>query len=197
MFSAAIKRVTYSAIAFAATALPAEAHVGVGPTSSFSSGFVHPLSGLDHVTVMLAVGLWAAQKGGRAMWAWPTVFIGVMLVGGILGMEHVPVPLVEPAILASTVAFGLLVALAVDLPVLAGVAIIGVFAFFHGHAHGTEAAVGAGGIEYLAGFAGSTALLLAIGIALASAPRSRFQGVDRAAGAACVALGAGLALSML
>ena len=66
---------------------------------------------------MVAVGLWAALKGGRALWVWPAAFVGVMLVGGALGMAHVAVPLVEPGILASVVALGLLVALAVDLPV--------------------------------------------------------------------------------
>ncbi|TIV69633.1 MAG: HupE/UreJ family protein, partial [Mesorhizobium sp.] len=99
--------------------MPAYAHVGIGITSSFAAGFAHPLSGLDHMAVMIAVGLWAAMKGGRAVWAWPLAFAGVMLVGGALGMLHVPVPFVEPAILASVVALGLLVALAVDLPVSA------------------------------------------------------------------------------
>ena len=98
------------------------------------------LSGLDHITVMVAVGLWAALKGGRALWVWPASFVGVMLIGAALGMAHVPLPFVEPGILASVVALGLLVALAVDLPVAAGAAIVGVFALLHGHAHGTEVA---------------------------------------------------------
>ena len=149
----------------AGRAMPAYAHVGIGTTSSFTAGFVHPLSGLDHMTVMIAVGLWAALKGGKAIWAWPLAFVGVMLAGGALGMLHVPLPFVEPGILASVVALGLLVALAVDLPVSAGVAIIGLFALFHGHAHGTEVPENAGGLEYMAGFAVATALLHAIGIA--------------------------------
>ena len=100
-------------------AAPAYAHVGVGDTSSFAAGFAHPLVGLDHLIVMIAVGAWAAMKGGRALWAWPVAFVGVMLIGGGLGMAGVAVPFVEPAILASVVALGLLVALAVDLPVWA------------------------------------------------------------------------------
>src|ERR1700709_2262498 len=101
---------------------PALAHVGIGSTASFAAGVGHPLGGLDHITVMIAVGLWAALKGGRALWIWPCAFVGVMLIGGGLGMAHVNVPFVEPAILASVVALGLLVALAVDLPVALGAA---------------------------------------------------------------------------
>ncbi|TIU96016.1 MAG: HupE/UreJ family protein, partial [Mesorhizobium sp.] len=138
MISASTKRTALAAILFLAAAMPAYAHVGVGTTSSFTAGFMHPLSGLDHMTVMIAVGLWAAMKGSKAVWAWPLAFVGVMVAGAALGMLQVPVPFVEPGILASVVALGLLVALAVDLPVSAGVAIIGLFALFHGHAHGTE-----------------------------------------------------------
>jgi urease accessory protein len=177
--------------------LPAQAHVGVGLTSSFSAGFGHPLSGLDHVTVMIAVGLWAVQKGGRVVWAWPAAFVTVMLIGGAVGMTHVPVPFVEPAILASLVTLGLMVGLAIDLPVSAGVAIIAGFAFFHGHAHGTEIAAGAGGLEYTAGFAVATALLHGVGIAAAIAAGARFRGLVRVVGAACVALGAGLAFGVI
>ncbi|TIP33497.1 MAG: HupE/UreJ family protein, partial [Mesorhizobium sp.] len=140
--------------------------------------------------VMIAVGVWAAMKGGKAVWAWPLAFLGVMLAGGALGMLHVPVPFVEPAILASVVALGLLVALAIDLPVLAGIAIIGLFALFHGHAHGTEVPENAGGLDYVAGFAISTVLL---GLRLGS----RFRGLARAAGAACAAIGVGLSFGMV
>ena len=94
---------------------PMPAH---GSTASFAAGVAHPLGGLDHIAVMVAVGLWAALKGGRALWVWPAAFVGVMLVGGALGMAHVPVPFVEPGILASVGArSACLVALAVDLPV--------------------------------------------------------------------------------
>ena len=107
-------------------ASPAFAHRGHGSTSSFAAGVAHPFSGLDHMTVMVAVGLWAALKGGRALWVWPAAFVGVMLIGGMLGMAHVAVPFVEPGILASVVALGLLVALAVDLPVWAGASVLAV-----------------------------------------------------------------------
>ncbi len=197
MISASTKRTALAALLLLAAAMPAYAHVGAGVTSSFTAGFGHPLSGLDHLTVMIAVGLWAAMKGGRAVWAWPLAFVGVMLAGGTLGMLQVPMPFVEPAILASVVTLGLLVALAIDLPVSAGVAIIGLFALFHGHAHGTEVPENAGGLEYMAGFAVATALLHAVGIAAALGLGLRFRGLARAAGAGCAAVGVGLAFGML
>ncbi len=175
------------------SASPAFAHVGVGSTSSFAAGVAHPFSGLDHMTVMVAVGLWAALKGGRALWVWPAVFVGVILIGGALGMAHVELPFVEPGILASVVVLGLMVALAVDLPVWAGATIVAVFALLHGHAHGTEVAENIGGIEYMAGFAPATATLHGIGIAFAQMMTSaQLRPLIRVAGVACVLIGAGL-----
>lgn len=197
MIPASTNRTTLAAILFLSAAMPAYAHVGAGSTSSFAAGFAHPLSGLDHMTVMVSVGLWAALKGGKAVLAWPLAFVGVMLAGAVLGMLHVPVPFVEPGILASVVALGLLVALAIDLPVSAGVAIIGLFALFHGHAHGTEVPEKAGGLEYMAGFAVATALLHGIGIAAALGLGLRFRGLVRAAGAACAAVGVGLVFGVV
>jgi urease accessory protein len=178
-------------------ASPAYAHVGAGATAGFPAGFAHPFSGLDHMTVMIAVGLWAALKGGRALWAWPVAFVTVMLAGGALGMAGVPVPFVEPAILASVVALGLLVALAVDLPVWAGGLVIGLFALFHGHAHGTEVPETASGIEYMAGFALATALLHGVGIAAVVAFGTRHRNLIRAAGAACTIVGVALVAGAL
>jgi urease accessory protein len=173
--------------------VPAFAHVGVGSTASFAAGIAHPFSGVDHMTVMVAVGLWAALKGGRALWIWPAAFVGVLLIGGALGMAHVALPFVEPAILASVVAIGILVALAVDLPVWAGAAVVALFALFHGHAHGTEVAETVRGFEYMAGFAVATATLHAIGIALGvGLSRAHMRGLVRAGGLACVLVGAAL-----
>jgi len=173
-------------------AAPAYAHIGVGDTSSFAAGIAHPLFGLDHLVVMIAVGAWAALKGGRALWAWPISFVSVMLIGGGLGMAGMAVPFVEPAILASVVALGLFVALAVDLPVWVGGAIVGLFALFHGHAHGTEIPVSAGGLDYAAGFALATAGLHLVGIAMAAGFGGRFRVLARAAGAVSAAVGVGL-----
>jgi urease accessory protein len=178
-------------------ASPAFAHPG-HEVSSFAAGIAHPLSGIDHIAVMIAVGLWAALKGGRALWAWPAAFVGVMLVGGALGMAHVALPLVEPGILASVVVLGLMVALAVDLPVAAGAAIVGAFALLHGHAHGSEIAETISGAEYMAGFAVATATLHFVGIALAQLMvRAQLRPVIRAAGAICILIGGGLAFGVI
>jgi urease accessory protein len=190
------------AAALSLIAAPAFAHIGqhvdIGTTSSFAAGAAHPFSGLDHITVMIAVGLWAALKGGRALWVWPASFVGIMLVGGLLGMLQIPMPFVEPAILASVVALGLLVALAIDLPVAAGAAIIAAFAIFHGHAHGAEVPETEAGILYMAGFALSTAALHGVGIAAALAlGRAGLRPLARLAGAACVIVGIALILDIL
>ena len=188
------KTISLAAVLLAATT-PAFAHPGHG-VESFAAGVAHPLSGLDYVAVMVAVGLWAALKGGRALWAWPAAFVGVMLIGGALGMAHVALPFVEPGILASVIALGLMVALAVDLPVAAGGALIGVLALLHGHAHGAEVAENIGGLEYMAGFALATAALHAIGIGFALAmQRAALRPLVRVAGAACAVLGVALVLT--
>jgi urease accessory protein len=172
---------------------PAIAHVGHGSTTSFTAGLGHPLGGLDHLTVMVMVGLWAGLKGGRALWVWPAVFVCVMLVGGVAGMEGVPVPFVEPGILASVVALGLLVALAVDLPVAAGAGILAVFALFHGHAHGSEVADTLNGAEYMTGFALATAALHLAGIGFATTmTHFSLRPAIRVVGALCLPIGAGL-----
>ena len=188
-----MKRIMPVTALLALTPGPAFAHVGAASTASFVAGVAHPLTGVDHVTVMIAVGLWAALKGARALWVWPATFVGVMLIGSALGMLHVQLPYVEPAILASVVSLGILVALAIDLPVWAGALVIGAFAMFHGYAHGSEAVETASGAGYLAGFAMATASLHAIGIGFALLMnRVHAPALVRVAGLACVLVGAGL-----
>jgi urease accessory protein len=170
------------------------AHPGHGETSSLLAGLQHPLSGLDHVTVMVAVGLLAALKGGRALWLWPLSFVGVMIGGAALGMAQLPMPLVEPAILTSVVVLGLLLAFAVELPIWIGALVIGAAALFHGHAHGLEA-TSHGGLGYMTGFVATTAALHLAGIGAVSALRAAsLQPLIRVAGAACVLVGVGLTL---
>jgi urease accessory protein len=155
-----------------ALASPALAHVGVGQTSSFASGIAHPLSGADHILAMVAVGLWSVLAGGRAIWIWPMAFVATMLAGFAAATSGLQMPFVEPVIWSSIIVFGLFVALAVKAPVWLGAVITGLFAFFHGHAHGTEATVSL--IPYAAGFALATAGLHAAGVGL-----GLFAGLDR------------------
>ena len=177
---------------------PALAHPGHFADDSFSAGIAHPFGGLDHIAVMIAVGLWAALKGGRALWVWPAAFVGVMLVGGALGMAQVHLPFVEPGILASVVVLGLLVALAVDLPVVTGAVIVGVFALFHGHAHGSEVSESISGAEYMAGFALATATLHLVGIGFAlTMTRVHWRLAIRVAGGLCVGVGAALCVGAM
>jgi urease accessory protein len=186
-----MRRITLVTALLALVAGPAFAHVGASSNASFAVGVAHPLTGIDHLAVMLAVGLWAALKRGRALWVWPATFVGVMLVGAALGMAHVSLPYVEPAILASVVALGTLVALAIDLPVWTGALVIGAFAVFHGHAHGSEVATTVSGAEYVAGFAAATASLHALGVGLALLmTRLEARALVRLAGLACALVGA-------
>ena len=157
------KTTILTTIALSLAASPAFAHLNPAEHGSFAAGFSHPLSGPDHILAMVAVGLWAAMLGGRALFVVPAAFVGVMLLGFGAGLSGMPLPFVEPMILASVVVLGLLVALALRVPAAAGAVIAGFFAFFHGHAHGAE--IGAAAFaSYAAGFAISTALLHGAGI---------------------------------
>jgi len=142
----------------------AYAHVGVGDASGFMYGLTHPTGGLDHVCAMLAVGLWAAQMGGRLVWAVPLTFVGVMALGGALPMLGISLPFVEPGIVLSVLLLGVLIAASVRLPLLLSSSMVGLFALWHGHAHGAEMPELASGIGYALGFMLTTALLHAIGI---------------------------------
>jgi urease accessory protein len=160
-----IKRLGVSAALILAATAPAFAHLDPGDHGSFMSGFSHPLFGLDHIVVMVAVGLWAATIGGRALWIVPGAFVGTMALGYLLALGGVALPFVEPVILASVVALGLLIAAAVKLPVAAGATLVGLFALFHGYAHGGELG-SAAAMSFGIGFAVATAVLHAAGIGL-------------------------------
>ncbi|MBK7644382.1 MAG: HupE/UreJ family protein [Planctomycetes bacterium] len=173
----------------------AEAHVGIGSTRGLAAGLQHPLGGIDHLCAMVAVGLWAGQRGGRSIWALPLAFIGVMTLGGMLGAAGLSLPFVERGILASLLVLGVLVAAAVRLPTLAGAFVVGVFALFHGHAHGTEMPHSADGLVYGAGFVIATAALHALGVGMAlGLNRYTHAGLVRVAGAAVALCGLALLL---
>lgn len=144
----------------------AHAHGGAGASGGFLHGMSHPLSGLDHICAMLAVGLWAAQMGGRSIWAVPLAFVSVMTFGGVLGMMGINLPFVEQGIVASVILLGVFIAAAVRLPLAASIIIVGLFALCHGHAHGAEMPGTVSGFVYAAGFVLATAFLHVAGIGL-------------------------------
>ena len=157
-------RSTLVTVVLAGASAAASAHIGHDDVSGFASGALHPLSGLDHVVAMVAVGLWAAFLGRKAMRLLPIVFPALMVLGGSLGMAGVALPGVETAIALSAVALGLLIAGQVRPPLAVAAAIVGAFALFHGHAHGAELPQAAGPIAYAAGFVLSTLALHGIGM---------------------------------
>ncbi len=155
----------------------AEAHIGTGTAfgGGFGAGFTHPLSGLDHLLAMLAVGIWAGSVGGRFAWLGPLSFLAMMAVGGALGIAHVHVPQVENSIAGSVAAFGLVLALAWKPAPAVGMAVTGLFALFHGHAHGTEMGETASPVLYALGFVAATGLLHMTGIGIAALLRRAGQ----------------------
>ncbi|MBP1853334.1 HupE/UreJ family protein [Rhizobium halophytocola] len=187
------KRLSITATIFAAAAAPALAHLNPAEHGSFLAGISHPLTGPDHILVMVAVGLWASQIGGRALLAVPAAFIGAMAIGFGLALAGVSLPFVEPAILASVVGLGLLVATALRVNVVAASALVGVFALFHGHAHGSELGT-AGAWQFGAGFLAATALLHLAGIATGLGLNRLGPKVTRALGLLTAAGGAALML---
>lgn len=140
------------------------AHPLPGTQSGFSNGFFHPLSGLDHILAMVAVGIWAAQAGGKAKWIIPLSFVGLMSLGGVLGMNNISLPFAEIGILVSVVVLGILILAGIRLPILVSSILVGFFALCHGHTHGTELPAAASGVMYAIGFALTTIVLHLSGI---------------------------------
>lgn len=144
----------------------AEAHVHQGEEVSFLSGLRHPISGLDHIVAMVAVGLWGAQLGAPAIWMLPVAFPLVMALGGMLGLLGVPLPGTELGIAASAILLGGAVMLRARPPSWVAAALVGFFAIFHGYAHGSELPPGENGLLYSLGFVMATGCLHVIGIAI-------------------------------
>lgn len=142
------------------------AHPSHEHSSSFMAGFDHPIGGFDHLLAMLAIGLWAASLGGRALWAIPTAFVMTMLAGGAFAVAGFSVPFVEQGIVLSVIVLGALVLFAKRLPVMACVVIAAGFALFHGVAHGMEMPLNADGLHYALGFAAATVALHLMGVGL-------------------------------
>jgi urease accessory protein len=180
-------RVALLLLAMPALAL---AHEESGQAAGFLAGLVHPVSGLDHVVAMVAVGLWGAVLGPPAIWVLPVAFPLVMALGGLMGLLGVPVPAVEIGIALSAVVLGALVLAEARPPLWVAALVVAAFAVFHGHAHGRELPSGASALLYSLGFVVATGLLHAVGIALGVAHRwAAGRAVVRVAGAGVALVG--------
>ena len=169
---------------------PAFAHVERGQATGFITGLQHPWSGLDHVLAMIAVGLWGAQLGSPALWLLPVTFPLVMSLGALLGLLGIPLPGIEVGIAVSAILLGAVVAGEIRPRPAVAACLVGFFAVFHGHAHGTELPAGQSGMLYSMGFVIATGCLHAIGIALGLVHRWPAGRVAlRGAGAGIAAMG--------
>ena len=186
------KRISISAAMLAAMTAPAFAHFNPAEHGSLLAGLSHPFSGADHMLAMIAVGLWAAQIGGKAKWLAPAAFLSMMGVGFLLAVIAIPMPFAEPGILASVLGLGLLVTLAVRMPTAASSALVGVFAAFHGHAHGSELGA-ATPLSFAAGFVVATGILHGFGLGLGLAVAGRYRVLIRILGTLTAIGGAALA----
>ncbi|MCB9948401.1 MAG: HupE/UreJ family protein [Rhodospirillaceae bacterium] len=167
----------------------AQAHIIHGNAGGFGSGFEHPLTGPDHFLAMFAVGLWGAQMGGRPVWTLPVAFPLIMVGGGILGILGIPIPGIETGIALSVIALGTAIAFAWHPPEWVALLLIGIFAVFHGHAHGTELPRAADPADYAIGFVVATGMIHVIGIGVGLGLNRLHGGkLARALGAA-IALG--------
>lgn len=165
-------------------AQPALAHPQNGAAVGFVTGFLHPISGADHVLAMVAVGLWGAQLGAPAVWLLPVAFPMVMALGGMLGLMGVPIPGVEYGIAASAILLGAAVMFEIRPPLGLAAALVGLFAICHGHAHGTELPPSQSALLYSMGFVIATGCLHGVGIGIGSVYQWTWgQRLVRAAGA--------------
>jgi len=160
----------------------ASAHIIPGSPHGFQDGFVHPLTGLDHLLAMIAVGLWASQQRGRAMWLIPLTFVSVMALGGALGLAGAYLPGAEWAIVASVLVLGGFIAMMKRIHPTVAMLLVGFFAMFHGYAHGREMPAAAGAWNFSLGFVSATLLLHAAGLAVGLTAKN--QRAVRWAGAA-------------
>ncbi|NRR32526.1 HupE/UreJ family protein [Oxalobacteraceae bacterium] len=180
-------RLTFSRwtlIAAAAVAGTAQAHPG--HAGGALAGLAHPFQGFDHLLAMLAVGIWAWQLGGRARWMLPLSFVGMLAAGAALAVAGFALPMVESGILISVLLLGALIAAAKSMPTGVAAGMVGLFALFHGYAHGAEMPALAAPWQYGLGFIGASALLHGLGLATASSLRLH-AGLVRISGVAIAA----------
>lgn len=161
-----LSALTLAAAATALSSTPALAHTGTGLAGGFASGFMHPLTGFDHLLAMVSVGLWGACLGRPLVYALPVVFPVVMVLGAALGMFGVRIPAIELGVALSVLVLGTCIAMSLRAPVWAASAIVATFAIFHGYAHGRELPSAADPVGYSVGFVLATGMLHVVGIGI-------------------------------
>lgn len=166
------------------------AHPGHG-ASGFSAGLAHPFTGVDHLLAMLAVGIWAVQRGGRSVWLLPATFMTMLVAGAVLALQWSALPMVEAGVAASVLALGLLVSLSMRLPASMSIGITAVFGFFHGYAHGLELPSSAHPLDFALGFLLATAFLHGSGVLMSR----RYASLARVLGVGIAACGGYLLLA--
>lgn len=183
-----------AAVLVALSAAPAFAHTGLGHAAGLMHGLTHPVSGIDHILAMVAVGLLAARLGGKALWLVPLSFMTMMAVGGLAGFSGIGLPYAELGIAASVLVLGGLIALQVSLPTAVAIGLAAFFAIFHGYAHGAEVPADASGASYILGFITATGVLhlTGIGLGLAASKFLSSSVASRMAGGAIALAGAAL-----
>lgn len=179
---------TTAIVSFALTQ-PALAHEQAGVAGGLVSGLLHPVTGIDHLIAMVAVGIWGAQLGAPAIWILPITFPLVMAIGGVLGVLHVPLPMPEVMIAVSAVILGVAVAARLRLPFPAAALVVAVFAIFHGHAHGAELPRAANALAYGVGFVTATGLLHLCGIMIGTLTRWPAERIIQGLGAGIAVIG--------
>jgi len=167
----------------------AEAHVVHGEAAGFGIGFLHPLSGLDHMIAMICVGMWGAQLGAPAIWVLPVAFPMMMAFGGFLGLVGVHLPFGEICIALSGIFLGFAVLTEIRAPLWSTAIVVGFFGLFHGYAHGAELPPGHNALLYSLGFVAATGILHATGIVIGLVYRWAWGRTALRVAGACVLVG--------
>jgi urease accessory protein len=160
-------------LTLAFTPLLAQAHSGGLHLAGFASGFVHPFSGIDHIIAMVAVGIWAKQRGGNSVYLLPLTFLSLMALSALIGMAGVSIAYTETGIMASNAVFIALLLISYRFSTVTSMAIVGFFALFHGLSHGAEMPLATESLSYMSGFVCATALLHGLGLLLTVKPLLR------------------------
>ncbi|MDD5267850.1 MAG: HupE/UreJ family protein [Methylococcales bacterium] len=187
-----IKSISLLAFLLSLSSLPAHAHTGIGAVHGLIDGSLHPLIGLDHLMVMLAIGLWAARRGGRALWLLPSIFLIAMGVGAALHFAGLSMTAAESWVAFSVLAAGMLVWRNTPMSSALAAPLVAVFALGHGYVHAVELANGADALGYSSGFLLTTAMLHGLGVAIGLLGVARLKMISTGFGLLCAVVGVSL-----